>query len=240
MKELRIRLFRILICSSPTWSTSHWSPEEFISPLAKSPIILLYPDSFLIRAQSTEASNTYVTMSLISCFHLFSPPLGYQIRCFLMPSCYEGRRERYKKLLYGGGSCSLLFLPVTSVRVAPHAWHFFQLLSTTSSTDSPMIKPQPKIFDYIPLTVRIPFIPSICSQIPSIVICLLESIGFPVVRTLIRNRHFSPVAPLLIATSRSPPDIRCQIFARFLTSVLIESTVPVASIIQVSKKQLSG
>jgi len=240
LKELRIRLFWILICFSLTWLTSYWLSEEFIFLLAKSLIILLYPDSFFICAQLTEAFNTYVTMSLISCFYFFSPFLGYQIRCFLMPSCYEGRRERYKKLLYGGGFCFLLFLSVTFVWVVPYAWHFFQLLSTTSSTDLLMIKLQPKIFDYILLTVRILFISSICSQIPLIVICLLESIGFPVVRTLIRNRHFFLVALLLIATLCSPPDIWCQIFACFLTFVLIESTVLVALIIQVSKKQLSG
>ncbi|KAM6551407.1 hypothetical protein CsatB_001215 [Cannabis sativa] len=48
---------------------------------------------------------------------------------------------------------------------------------------------QPKIYDHIMLTVRISFIPSVCSQVPVIVIRLPELRGLSV-ETFTNNRRF--------------------------------------------------
>ncbi|KAL8508529.1 hypothetical protein ACS0TY_018956 [Phlomoides rotata] len=58
-----------------------------------------------------------------------------------------------------------------------------------TSTNSLMIKLQPKIYDHIMLTVCISFIPSVCSQVPVIVIHLLEPRGLSV-ETSMNNRRF--------------------------------------------------
>lgn len=99
-----------------------------------------------------------------------------------------------------------------------------------------MIKLQPKIYDYIMLTVRISFIPSVCSQVPVIVICLLELRGLSV-ETFTNNRRFLMVFPLLTAALSTPPDIWCQILARFLLSLIIELAIFVASIVQVRERE---
>jgi Sec-independent protein secretion pathway component TatC len=104
-----------------------------------------------------------------------------------------------------------------------------------TSTNSLMIKLQPKIYDYIMLTVRISFISSVCSQVPVIVICLLESRGLSV-ETFTNNRRFLMVFPLLTAALSTPPDIWCQIFACFLIFLIIELAIFVALIIQVREE----
>ena len=58
-----------------------------------------------------------------------------------------------------------------------------------------MIKLQPKIYDHIMLTVRISFIPSVCSQVPVIVIRLPELRGLSV-ETFTNNRRFLMIFPL--------------------------------------------
>ncbi|KAL2247878.1 UNVERIFIED_CONTAM: putative tatC-like protein ymf16 [Sesamum indicum] len=75
-----------------------------------------------------------------------------------------------------------------------------------------MIKLQPKIYDHI-MTVRISFIPSVCSQVPVIVIRSLEPRGLSV-ETSTNNRRFFMVFPLLTAALSTPPDIWCQIVAQ--------------------------
>nr|QIA60478.1 Sec-Y independent protein translocase component [Trichocolea tomentella] len=235
LKEVRIRVFWILICSSFTWFTCYWFPEEFIFLLAKPFPTLPYSDSSLIRTQLTEALSTYVTTSLISCFYFLFPFLSYQIWCFLMPSCYEEQRRKYNKLFYLSGFCFFMFFSVTSVRVVPNVWHFLYELGTTS-TNLLIIESQPKIFDYIMLTVRISFISSICSQVPVLVIRLLESRG---VKTLIKNRRFFMVFPLFVAAFSTPPDIWCQIVACLPIYFIIELTISYASIIRVYKRQLA-
>ncbi|KAM0941849.1 putative sec-independent periplasmic protein translocase TatC [Dioscorea sansibarensis] len=71
-----------------------------------------------------------------------------------------------------------------------------------------MIKLQPKIYDHIMLTVRISFIPSVCSQVPVIMIRLPEP-------TSTRNCHFLMVFPLITVALSTSPDIWCQVVARF-------------------------
>ncbi|KAL4294366.1 hypothetical protein AHAS_Ahas18G0220900 [Arachis hypogaea] len=81
----------------------------------------------------------------------------------------------------------------------------------------------------------ISFIPSVCSQVPVIVICLPEPRGLSV-ETFTNNRRFFMVFPLLTAALSTPPDIWCQIVARFLISSIIELTIFVASIVQVREE----
>jgi Tat protein translocase TatC len=162
---------------------------------AKSFLILSY--SGFICTQLTEALSTYVTISLISCFYFLFPFLSYQIWCFLIPSCYEEQRKKYNKFFYLSGFCFFLFFFVTFVGVVPNVWHFLYELNKTS-TNLLIIKLQPKIFDYILLTVRILFISSICSQVQVLVIFLLELKGI-FVKSCIKNRRFFMVLSIFTA-----------------------------------------
>ncbi|KAI5384943.1 putative tatC-like protein ymf16 [Lathyrus oleraceus] len=71
--------------------------------------------------------------------------------------------------------------------------------------------------------------------VPVIVICLPEPRGL-YVETFTNNRRFLMVFPLLTAALSTPPDIWCQIVARFLISSIIELTIFVASIVQVREE----
>ena len=231
--EVRIRSVRILIGLGLTWFTRYWFPEELISPLAK-PFLTLPLDSYFVRTQSTEASPTYVATSSIACSYFVFPLISHQIWCFLIPSCYGEQRTKYNRFLYLSGSRFSLFLFLTPPRVVPNVWHFPYFVGATS-TNLLMIKLQPKIYDHIMLTVRISFIPSVCSQVPVIVIRLPEPRGLSV-ETPTNNRRFLMVFPLLTAALSTPPDIWCQIVARFLISLIIELAIFVASIIQVREE----
>ena len=231
--EVRIRSVRILIGLGLTWFTRYWFPEELISPLAK-PFLTLPLDSYFVRTQSTEASPTYVATSSIACSYFVFPLISHQIWCFLIPSCYGEQRTKYNRFLYLSGSRFSLFLFLTPPRVVPNVWHFPYFVGATS-TNSLMIKLQPKIYDHIMLTVRISFIPSVCSQVPVIVIRLPELRGLSV-ETFTNNRRFLMVFPLLTAALSTPPDIWCQIVALFLISSIIELAIFVASIVQVREE----
>ena len=229
--EVRIRSVRILIGLGFTWFTCYWFSEEFISPLAK-PFLTLPLDSYFVRTQSTEASPTYVATSSIACSYFVFPLISHQIWCFSIPSCYGEQRTKYNRFLHLSGSRFSLFLFLTPTRVVPNVWHFPYNVGATS-TNLLMIKLQPKIYDHIMLTVRILFIPSVCSQVPVIFICLPRGLS---VETSTRNRRFLMVFPLLTAALSTPPDIWCQIVARFPISSIIELAISVALIVQVREE----
>ncbi|CAK7328705.1 unnamed protein product [Dovyalis caffra] len=71
--------------------------------------------------------------------------------------------------------------------------------------------------------------------VPVIVIRLPEPRGLSV-ETSTNNRRFLMVFPLLTAALFTPPDIWCQIVARFLISLIIELAIFVASIVQVREE----
>uniref|UniRef100_A0A803N903 ATP synthase subunit alpha, mitochondrial n=1 Tax=Chenopodium quinoa TaxID=63459 RepID=A0A803N903_CHEQI len=71
--------------------------------------------------------------------------------------------------------------------------------------------------------------------VPVIVIRLPELRGLSV-ETFTNNRRFLMVFPLLTAALSTPPDIWCQIVARFLISSIIELAIFVASIVQVREE----
>jgi Tat protein translocase TatC len=231
--EVRIRSVRILIGLGLTWFTRYWFPEESISPLAK-PFITLPLDSYFVCTQLTEALSTYVATSLIACSYFVFPLISYQIWCFLIPSCYGEQRLKYNRIFYLSGSCFSLFLLLTLSWVVPNVWHFLYFVGATS-TNLLMIKLQPKIYDYIMLTVRILFISSVCSQVPVIVICLLESRGLSV-ETFTSNRRFLMVFSLFTAALSTPPDIWCQTVASFFIYSIIEFAIFVALIVQVREE----
>lgn len=229
--EVRIRSVWILIGLGFTWFTCYWFSEEFIFLLAK-PFLTLPLDSYFVCTQLTEAFSTYVATSSIACFYFVFPLISYQIWCFLIPSCYGEQRTKYNRFFYLSGSCFSLFLFLTFTWVVPNVWHFLYNVGATS-TNLLMIKLQPKIYDYIMLTVRILFISSVCSQVPVIFICLPRGLS---VETLTRNRRFLMVFSLIIAALSTPPDIWCQIVACFLIFLIIELAIFVALIVQVREE----
>lgn len=136
------------------------------------------------------------------------------------------------------GSRFFLFSLVTFARVVPNV-RLFSYHSSTTPTNLLITKSQPRIYDYIMLTVRILFIPPIRPQVPVVVICPSESEAISS-RTRPKNRRILMVVLLFTAALFAPPDIWCQIVARLSPYSPIELTIFVASILSVYKKQLSG
>ncbi|CAI0627064.1 unnamed protein product, partial [Linum tenue] len=146
--------------------TRYWFPKELISPLAK-PLLTLPLDSYFVCTQLTEAFSTYVATPLIAFSYFVFPLISHQIWFFFIPSCYGQQRTKYNRFLYLSGSRFSLFMFLTPPRVVPNVWHFPYFVGETSKILL-LIKLQPKIYDYIMLTIRILFIGSACSQVPVI------------------------------------------------------------------------
>ncbi|XP_047254221.1 uncharacterized tatC-like protein ymf16 [Capsicum annuum] len=191
----------------------YWFPKELISLLAK-PFLTLPLYSYFVRTQSTETFPIYVEMFPIACYYFAFPLISNQIWCFLIPSFYEEQRMKYNRFLYLSGSRFSLFLFLTPPPVVPNVWHFSYFMGATLKNFL-MIKLQPKIYDHIMLTVCILFIPSVCFQVPVIVIHFPEPRGHSI-ETSINYHHFLMVFPLLIVALSTPPNIWCQIIAPFL------------------------
>ncbi|KAF6161902.1 hypothetical protein GIB67_000614 [Kingdonia uniflora] len=235
MREVRIRVVRIFLGLGLTWFTAYWFPEELISPLASPFFTLPLPlEKSFLRTHFAEAFSTYLATSTIACSTFVFPFCCHQIWCFSIPSCYGAHRRKSQAFLFSCASSFSFFLFLTPPRVVPNVWHFpyeysggslvmglegqgCGFLSEVDRGFSPSLrlKLEPSIYDYTPFTLRIFFIPSLCSQVPVIVIRLPEPKALKV-PTFTNHRHFLILFPLLAAALSTPPDIWCQIVASFL------------------------
>ncbi|KAL5787678.1 hypothetical protein ACOSP7_004627 [Xanthoceras sorbifolium] len=113
---------------------------------------------------------------------------------------------------------------------------FSQSKNSPISAQKELLTGLAKVATIHPSQTLLSFIPSVCSQVPVIVIRLPEPRGLSV-ETSTNNRRFLMVFPLLTAALSTPPDIWCQIVARFLISLIIELAIFVASIVQVREER---
>ncbi|MCL7043530.1 hypothetical protein MKW94_019244 [Papaver nudicaule] len=228
--EVRIRFMWTSFGLGLTWFTCYWFSEEFIFLLAK-PFLTLHSDSHFVCIQLTEALSTYLATASIACAYFVFPLLSYQLWSFLIPSCYEEQRMKYNRVFRLSGFSFAFFLCLTFSYVVPNIWHFLYSMGATS-TKLLMIKLQPNIYDYIMLTLRISLISSVCSQVPVILISLLESKALSV-ESFTNNRRYLMLFSLFTAALSTPPDIWCQIAAFSALYSTIELAMFVALIKQV-------
>ncbi|KAI3978195.1 hypothetical protein MKX01_013026 [Papaver californicum] len=170
--EVRIRFMWTSFGLGMTWFTCYWFSEKPIFLLAN-PFLTLNSDSHFVCIQLTEALSTYLAAASIACAYFAFPLLSYQLWSFLIPSCYEEQRLNYNGVFRLSGFSLAFFLCLTFSYVVPNICHFLYSMGATS-TNLLMIKLQPNIYDFIVLTLRISLISSVCSQVPVILISLLE------------------------------------------------------------------
>ncbi|KAI3996361.1 hypothetical protein MKX01_026829 [Papaver californicum] len=216
--EVRIRFMWTSFGLRMTWFTSK-------------PFLTLNSDSQFVCIQLTEALSTYLATASIACAYFVFPLLSYQLCSFFIPSCYEEQRMKYNRVFLLSGFSFAFFLCLAFSYVVPSIWHFLYSMGATS-TNLLMIKLQPKIYDYIMLTLCISLISSICSQVPVLLISLLEQKALSV-ESFTNNRRYLMLFSLFTAALSTPPDIWCQIVACSVLYSTIELAMFVALVKQV-------
>lgn len=99
--------------------------------------------------------------------------------------------------------------------------HLLYRWSSNTGTAVFIIQLQPKIYDFIMLTVRFLFISYVCSQIPVLLICCIEYnvIGL---KQCFKQRRVLLCCSVCIAALVTPPDIGSQIAAWLPLYLVIE------------------
>ena len=222
-KEIQIRTVWTLICFIATCVCCYSFSEELLFLLAKPFLIVYKPNSSFISTQLTETLNTYVTVSIILSVFFCTPNLIYQLWCFFIPSCNYTERMQLSRMCLLSTLALFCMLLISAMWLLPTLWWFLYQLSNTSGNVF-TIQLQPKIYDFIILTIRILLLLFICSQIPVFLIWLIEC-GIIKATDCIKHRKSVWFCCILIAAFLSPPDLWCQLLALLPISIVIESTI---------------
>ena len=223
LKELQIRALWLFFCFTLTYTCCYTFSEEMLFLVTKPFLSIDNFRSSFLSTQLTETFNTYITSSLALCVFFWSPNMFYQLWCFLIPSCNQNQRAR---LLLTALISAFAFYAVVLVAllwVLPSIWSFLYQFNNTS-TNLFRIELQPKIYDFIMLTLRVLFVFTICSQVPVIFMCLFEY-NWISAKECIQSRNTLFLCSVLLAAIITPPDIWCQLLAVLPMCVGIELTI---------------
>lgn len=229
-KEAKIRASWTFFCLFITCGYCYWFSEYLLFILTKPFLKISKPNSIFICTQLTESLTTYITTSFLLCFFFCTPYLIYQLWCFFIPSCNDTQRAQLSQICILSGFAFFFISLLTFIYIMPNIWFFlYKISGFTASRSLLVIKLQPKIYDFILLTLRFFLIASICSQVPVFIICCLEYKLIDL-QDCIKHRKTFLFLSVLIAALVTPPDIWCQMAAWVPLYFLIEATIFIALI----------
>jgi Tat protein translocase TatC len=179
--------------------------------------------SSFISTQLTEALNTYITSSCIFSFVFCIPFFFYQIWCFLIPSCNQTQRQQVARYILLSLTFFVCFFSISLLFLLPNVWLFLYSLSKTS-TKLFVIQLQPKIYDFIMLTIRFMFLSFMGSQIPVILLWLVE-LKKILLQDCIKYRSSLVLCSILLSALLTPPDFICQLLTSLFILVVVELTL---------------
>ena len=223
-KEVQFRFVWLIICFCLTCVCCYIFSEELLFLLAKPFLIVYKPNKAFISTQLTETLNTYITSSFIFSFVFCTPYFIYQMWCFLIPSCKQTQRTQLSSFCVLSAFAFVCVFSLSLLCLLPTIWSFLYKLSKNTSSNLLIIQLQPKIYDFIMLTIRFLFLSCVCSQIPVILLCLIEY-NIIALQDFIQHRSKLWFCCVLIAALLTPPDLWCQLSALLFVYVLIEFTI---------------
>ena len=189
----------------------------------------------LIYTGLAEAFFSYLKLALISAFIISSPFFIYQLWAFIAP----GLLEKEKKIIFP----FIFLIPLMFILgfvflyyfIIPLAWDFFTAFDTSGSQNNFTLELEPKINEYISLTVKLGFAFGLAFQLP-IAIFLLTILGVASPKDLEKKRRFVIVIIFLISALITPPDIISQIGLAIPVICLYEFSIFISKFFEKKKK----
>ena len=189
----------------------------------------------LIYTGLAEAFFSYLKLALVSAFIFSSPFFIYQIWAFVAP----GLLKREKKIIFP----FLFLIPLMFLLgfvflyyfIIPIAWDFFIAFDTSGLEKSFTLELEPKINEYISLTLKLAFAFGIAFQLPT-AIFLLTILGLTSPTDLQKKRRFVIVIIFLLSAIITPPDVISQIGLAIPVICLYEFSIFISKFFEKRKK----
>ena len=189
----------------------------------------------LIYTGLAEAFLSYLKLALVSAFIISSPFFIYQIWAFIAP----GLLRKEKKIIFP----FLFLIPIMFILgflfvyylIIPLAWDFFIGFDTSASNNNFSIELEPKINEYISITLKIAIAFGLAFQLPT-AIFLLTLLGLTSPIDLQKKRRFVIVIIFLVAALITPPDIISQVGLAVPIIFLYEISIFISKFFEKKKK----
>ena len=235
--ELRNRIIYFILFFIFSFSFSYFFIENIFSFITN-PLIdtLEFKDNKrFIYTGLTEAFFSYLKVSLITSFIISSPFLIYQIWAFVAPGLLKKEKKVIFPFLFLIPLMFFLGFVFVYYFIIPLAWDFFVAFDTSNTSNSFTVELEPKINEYISLTLKLAFAFGLAFQLP-VAIFLLTILGLTTPQDLQKKRRYIIVIIFLVSAIITPPDIVSQIGLALPVIFLYEFSLILSRFFQKKKK----